>query len=172
MRSIIHPVSGRSCVMKQFQVPLMPGFAMTTHKAQGLTLPRVIVDLSSCRGTEPPYVMVSRCQSLDGLLVMRPFPISKITCRRSQDARNESTRLDLSRWQSIAVHGSAQEQEATKTHLVSTNNEHSTLIEQLFLEGNSENPGHVGELVQQLQDEDRGMNRHPNVDMSQMIHLM
>jgi flavin-binding protein dodecin len=99
MRSIVHPVSGRSCTMKRFQVPLAPGFAMTAHKAQGLTLPRVIIDLANCRGTEPPYVMASRCSNLSGLLIMRPFPMSKITCRRSQEARTEFARLDLLRWQ-------------------------------------------------------------------------
>jgi len=154
MRSIVHPITGRSCVMKRFQVPLTPGFAMTAHKAQGLTLPRVIVDLASCRGTEPPYVMVSRCQSFNGLRIMRPFSMSKITCRRSQEARNESARLDLSRWRSIAVHGTPQEQESAKGHLTSKDNDHSTMVEQLFTDRDFENPGQVGNLVQQLQDGD------------------
>ena len=154
MRSIIHPISGRSCTMKRFQVPLAPGFAITAHKAQGLTLPHVIIDLASCRGTEPPYVMVSRCKSLDGLLVMRPFSISKITCRRSQEARNESARLELSRWRSIAQYGTQQEQEAAKTHLASEDVDHSLTIGQLFLDRSFDDPGRVRELVQQLQDED------------------
>ncbi|KAF9642413.1 hypothetical protein BDM02DRAFT_3105726, partial [Thelephora ganbajun] len=66
----------------------------TAHKAQGQTMNKVIVDLSSCVGTEAAYVMVSRCTHLDGLLVLRPFPISKITVRRSQDAREEFHRLE------------------------------------------------------------------------------
>ena len=159
MQSIANPALGRNCTMKRFQVPLAPGFAMTAHKAQGLTLPHVVVDLSSCKGTEQPYVMVSRCKSLDGLLVMRPFPMSKITSRRSQEARNESTRLDLSRWQTIAAHGTPQEQEVAKEHLPSRNRNrsaNSNSVEQLFLDGGSRNPSRVGELVRQLQDGGEG----------------
>ena len=156
MRSIVHPVSGRSCTMKRFQVPLAPGFAMTAHKAQGLTLPRVIIDLTNCRGTESPYVMVSRCPNLSGLLIMRSFPMSKITCRRSQEARNEFTRLDLLRWQSIAAYGTPQEQESARAHLTSRDGGHSGAIEQLFLHKGFEDPSQVRNVVQQLQDDDEG----------------
>ena len=156
MRSIVHPASGRSCTMKRFQVPLTPGFAITAHKAQGLTLPHVIVDLAGCRGTESPYVMVSRCPSLDGLLVMRPFPKSKITCRRSQEARNEFARLEVSRWQSIAIHGSLQEQESARVHLSSNDNDPSAAVARFFLDGGFRDLGRVGNLVEQLQDDDEG----------------
>lgn len=154
MRSIIHPISRRSCTMKRFQVPLSPGFAMTAHKAQGLTLPRVIIDLAGCRGTEQPYVMASRCQSLDGLLVMRPFSISKITCRRSQEARKEFTRLDIARWQSVAAHGTSEEQNLAEAHLRTEGNNQFGAIERLFLDKGFQNPNQVGELVGQLQEED------------------
>jgi len=157
MRSITHPISGQKCTMKRFQVPLAPGFAITAHKAQGLTLPRVIVDLASCRGTESPYVMVSRCTSLDGLMIMRPFPISKIRCHRSQEARNEFARLDLSRWWSIATHGSPQEQESARVYLSSTDDDSRAAVEQLFSSGGSENPQQVGLLIQRLQDDDEGV---------------
>ena len=50
--------------------------------------------------------MVSRCASLGGLAVLRPFPISKITIHRSQEARDEFRRLDLLRAQTIATSGS------------------------------------------------------------------
>ncbi|KAG2352853.1 hypothetical protein BDR07DRAFT_1312158 [Suillus spraguei] len=51
---------------------------MMTHKAQGRTLSRAIIDIQSCRGTEAPYVMASHATSLDGLLILHPFNISKI----------------------------------------------------------------------------------------------
>jgi ATP-dependent exoDNAse (exonuclease V) alpha subunit len=41
------------------KVLIMPGFAMTTRKAQGQTLQQVMVDLEGCTGTEAPYVMLS-----------------------------------------------------------------------------------------------------------------
>ncbi|PBK86770.1 hypothetical protein ARMGADRAFT_854301, partial [Armillaria gallica] len=66
---------------------------MTAHKAQGQTLPNVIVDFESCRGTEAPHVMASRVKSLSGLLILRPFKINKIQKRQSEDYRNESHRL-------------------------------------------------------------------------------
>lgn len=55
-----HGVSHKRCTIKRRQVPIEPGFAMTTHKAQGQTMKRFIVDLANCVGTEAPYVMVSR----------------------------------------------------------------------------------------------------------------
>ncbi|KAJ3858397.1 hypothetical protein EV359DRAFT_52264, partial [Lentinula novae-zelandiae] len=59
---------------------------VTTHKVQGQTLDSAIIDLESCRGTEAPYVMVSRIKTLDGLLVLRPFQLKKIQCRQSKDS--------------------------------------------------------------------------------------
>ena len=156
MRSIVHPISGRTCTMKRLQVPLAPGFAITAHKAQGLTLPNVIVDIANCRGTEAPYVMISRCTNLDGLLIMRPFPILKITSRRSQEARNEFSRLHLLQLQTIALHGTQQEQEAARNQLVSTNCD-SAAVEQLFANKNSGDSRQVRELTRQLQDESGGV---------------
>ena len=158
MRSIVHPISGHSCTIKQLQVPLAPGFTITAHKVQGLMLPHVIIDLTGSMGTEPPYVMVSQCLSLDGLLIMRPFSISKITCHRSQEARNKFTRLNLSRWQSIMTHGTPQEQESVRAHLSLTEGgDHSMMVEQLFLDRGFEDLSQVGRLVQQLQDDNESM---------------
>lgn len=141
--------------MKRRQVPLAPGFAIMAHKAQGLTLPNIIIDIANCRGTEPPYVMVSRCTDLDGLLIMRPFPISKITCRRSQEARDEFSRLNLLRLQTITSHGTWQEQEAARSQLVSKNGD-SAAVEELFTNEGSKDPKWVRELVQKLQNVDAG----------------
>ncbi|KZV80408.1 hypothetical protein EXIGLDRAFT_594862, partial [Exidia glandulosa HHB12029] len=71
------------------QLPILPGFAMTTHKAQGETLDGALVDLQGCRGSEPPYVMISRVRRLSDLLILRPFDRSKIMCRNSQELRLE-----------------------------------------------------------------------------------
>ena len=127
---------------------------MTAHKAQGLTLPRVIVDLASCKGTEPPYVMVSRCPSLAGLMVLRPFPISKVKCRRSQEARNEFARLDLSRWQTIATHGTPEEQLTAGAHLSAQDSDRSMAVDRLFQGTCLDDPRQIGDLVEQLQDDD------------------
>ncbi|KAJ7205799.1 hypothetical protein GGX14DRAFT_336316, partial [Mycena pura] len=68
---------------------------MTAHKAQGKTLEAVIVDLESTRGTESPYVMLSRAKSLDGVFILRPFRLATIQCHPSQDVRDEFKRLDM-----------------------------------------------------------------------------
>ncbi|KZT31430.1 hypothetical protein SISSUDRAFT_963234, partial [Sistotremastrum suecicum HHB10207 ss-3] len=71
------------------QLPVLPCFAMTVYKAQGQTMDRVTIDLAECRGTEEPYVMISRATSLTGLIVLRPFPSHKLRCPPSQEYRNE-----------------------------------------------------------------------------------
>ena len=153
MNPITHPASGKSCKMRRFQIPLTPGFAMTAHKAQGLTLPRVVIDFVSCKGTESPYVMASRCTSLDGLLIMRPFPISKISCHRSQEARDEFNRLQVMRLQTTATYGTPEEQASAREHLSNKETNRSTQIEDFFAGGSSTNPAMVAQLVEQIQDD-------------------
>ncbi|KAJ7165485.1 hypothetical protein C8R43DRAFT_816682, partial [Mycena crocata] len=66
---------------------------MTAHKAQGKTLQSCVVSFTGCRGTESPYVMVSRATSLEGLVILTPFSKDKICCRQSEDVRTEFRRL-------------------------------------------------------------------------------
>ncbi|KAH9855233.1 hypothetical protein C2E23DRAFT_705197, partial [Lenzites betulinus] len=68
---------------------------ITAHKAQGQTFESVVVDLAGCSGTEAPYVMLSRATSLRGVIVLRAFDKSKITCRSSEDIRKENHRLHV-----------------------------------------------------------------------------
>ncbi|KAJ7779473.1 hypothetical protein DFH07DRAFT_716136, partial [Mycena maculata] len=68
---------------------------MTAYKSQGKTLPATAVNLVDSRGTESPYVMISRAVSLDGLAIVTPFPKEKICCRTSEDLRKETARLEM-----------------------------------------------------------------------------
>lgn len=59
------------------QLPLQPGWALTIHRAQGLTLERVFVDLSrGAFAAGQAYVAISRVTRLDGLL-LRARPRAK-----------------------------------------------------------------------------------------------
>jgi hypothetical protein len=104
-----HQQSHKKCVIKRTQVPIMPAFAMTAHKAQGQTLSKVIVDLQGCSGSESPYVMVSRVTSLSGLAILRPFTFAKISCRLSEDTRRELDRLQTLRLKTIVDVGTPEE---------------------------------------------------------------
>ncbi|CAI0646698.1 unnamed protein product [Colletotrichum noveboracense] len=60
---------GKLTYSARTQVPLVPGWAMTIHKSQSLTLDPVTVDLSRAWGGRLKYVALSRARSLQGLQV-------------------------------------------------------------------------------------------------------
>ncbi|KAF8991662.1 hypothetical protein BDQ17DRAFT_1254664 [Cyathus striatus] len=89
------PGTHKRCVVKRSQLPLVPAFAITAHKAQGKTLSKVIVDLQNCRGCEPPYVMLSHVKSLSGLLILHPFDFAQISSCPSEDLHKEFQHLTI-----------------------------------------------------------------------------
>lgn len=63
------------------QFPLIPAWSVTIHKAQGLTLSRVAVDLGRGAFAEGQvYVALSRCQTLEGLSLTRPVRADEVRC--------------------------------------------------------------------------------------------
>ncbi|MFZ2492007.1 MAG: hypothetical protein WA208_11030, partial [Thermoanaerobaculia bacterium] len=74
------------------QLPLIPAWAVTIHKAQGLTLARVVVDLDRGAFAEGQvYVALSRCQTLEGLSLRRPVRVGEVRC--SEEAREFYRRI-------------------------------------------------------------------------------
>lgn len=88
-----NPYNNEMMSIQCTQVPIVPAFAMTAHKAQGQMMCCTIIDLATCHGTQAPYVMVSCVTSLNGLLILRPFRKEKICSCPSQDMQKEFARL-------------------------------------------------------------------------------
>jgi ATP-dependent exoDNAse (exonuclease V) alpha subunit len=63
------------------QFPFILAWAVTVHKAQGLTLEHVHIDLG--RGMFAPgqaYVALSRCRTLEGISFNRPLSVADVKC--------------------------------------------------------------------------------------------
>lgn len=56
-------------LLHRTQIPLIPGWAMTIHRSQGMTLDRAIVNLSKAFEEGQVYVALSRARCLEGLKV-------------------------------------------------------------------------------------------------------
>ena len=83
------PGTKTSYTITREQLPLEPAYAYTAHKAQGKTLPSVIVDLTPT-GRKPSnnsfaYVPLSRVQKLEHLAILRPFPLNILQIQKSAD---------------------------------------------------------------------------------------
>lgn len=93
--TFMHPHSGKKITISRNQLPLAAAFAITAHKAQGLTLTKAVVDLANCRGSEAPYVMLSRVRSLNDVLILREFDRKRISCPISDHMKMELARMEL-----------------------------------------------------------------------------
>ncbi|XP_059073347.1 uncharacterized protein LOC131053421 [Cryptomeria japonica] len=58
---------------RTLQLPLRLAWALTIHKSQGLTLPKVTIDIGPRERTRLTFVALSRVKSLEGLRIMPPF---------------------------------------------------------------------------------------------------
>ncbi len=68
------------------QYPIRLAWAITVHKSQGLTLQKAVVDLNQSFAPGQVYVALSRCTSIDGLVLRSKLSIENvITDRRVAD---------------------------------------------------------------------------------------
>lgn len=61
------------------QFPLKLAWAITIHKAQGLTFDRVVIDAADAFAAGQVYVALSRCRSLEGIVLLTPIPEHALT---------------------------------------------------------------------------------------------
>lgn len=60
------------------QFPLRLAWAITIHKSQGLTFEKVMIDAGSAFSSGQVYVALSRCTSLDGIVLLSKIPSAAI----------------------------------------------------------------------------------------------
>ena len=84
--------------MKRKALPLVPAYSITTHKSQGQTLPKIIVDLVMPPGPvelASIYVPLSRVKRLQDLLILRPFQFDVLQKKPSKSQLDELRRLNI-----------------------------------------------------------------------------
>lgn len=67
------------------QIPLRQAWAITIHKSQGLTFDRAIIDASRAFAPGQLYVALSRCRTLEGMLLDSPLPASAVIIDKDVD---------------------------------------------------------------------------------------
>ncbi len=72
------------------QIPLRLAWAITIHKSQGLTFEKAIIDAEASFAHGQTYVALSRCTSLEGLVLKTPITSNAIINDKTVSIFNES----------------------------------------------------------------------------------
>ena len=83
--------------VKHKALSLIPAYSMTTHKSQGQTFGKIIIDLVMPPGpveVASVYVPLSRVKRLEDLLIVRPFEFATLQVKPSTAQLEELKRLN------------------------------------------------------------------------------
>ena len=81
---------------KRRALPIVPAYAITAHKSQGQTLPKIVIDLNMPSGiveVASVDIPLSCVQRLDNLVILRDFDIKALQVKPSKAQINEISRL-------------------------------------------------------------------------------
>jgi hypothetical protein len=95
----IKPKSNRKAMLsiKRRALPLVPAYCITTHKSQGQTLTKVVIDLKLPTDNDDiaaVYVPLSRVKRLTDLIILRNFDYKVLQIKPSKSQVAEMERLD------------------------------------------------------------------------------
>lgn len=133
--SVFCPEVQRDVASRQ-QMPLKLAFALTVHKAQGMSLPKVVIDCRNMHNPGQIGVAVGRATHKDGLqiinysdhlLKLHPEHISSFYDRPSEEPAED---LHCCR-QSVPIDGSNCQVVIADTNEISTNDQNNNLIDNI-----------------------------------------
>ena len=90
------------------QYPLRLAWAITVHKSQGLTFDRAVLDVNAAFAAGQVYVALSRCRSLEGLVLTAPLSPSSV---KTDALVTDYMNVELEQAQHTAGHLSALERD-------------------------------------------------------------
>ena len=83
--------------VKRHALPLVPAYCITTHKSQGQSLSKIVIDLKLPNETDDiaaVYVPLSRVKRLSDLVILRHFDYKVLLIKPSKSQVAEMERLD------------------------------------------------------------------------------
>ncbi len=74
------------------QYPIKLAWAITIHKSQGLTFDRAVIDAKSAFANGQVYVALSRCRTLEGMVLSSPIPARSVATDEAVSSFVEAAR--------------------------------------------------------------------------------